>query len=316
MKKTIPILLILIVSLIFSGVVFASDNSVTVVSDTSVMVSGPLTYYAPLNSPDWGTPKPAKLTWKHDLWPMLANPNAKWISTSYLIGDPDDGGPIAASTWRKFNKTVEMCPGAYNISGTISANADNAEVFYVNGVEIYSQGPVEEPPDDYHWWYFESAAAFTPVDADELELEFIVRNFSTGDQPEINPTGLIFSSEISYDCPLTVIIDVKPGSYPSCFRNDGSGVIPVAIFGSEDFDVTQINPNSIKLDGLKVVSKNKSNKLMIAYEDINGDGYMDMVVKIEDVAGNFPVGMGEAILTGELGDGRHIRGVGDICVRK
>jgi hypothetical protein len=31
--------------------------------------------------------------------------------------------------------------------------------------------------------------------------------------------------------PLRVPIDIKPGSYPNCFNNDGNGVIPVAILG-------------------------------------------------------------------------------------
>jgi hypothetical protein len=54
---------------------------------------------------------------------------------------------------------------------------------------------------------------------------------------------------------------------------------------------------------------------MVAYEDINQDGFMDMVLKMEDIPGTFELGMGEAILEGVLTNGRHIRGVGDICVR-
>ena len=35
-----------------------------------------------------------------------------------------------------------------------------------------------------------------------------------------------------------VAIDIKPGSDPNCFNNDGHGVIPVAILSSTDFDAT------------------------------------------------------------------------------
>jgi hypothetical protein len=119
-------------------------------------------------------------------------------------------------------------------------------------------------------------------------------------------------------CQFTLIIDidVKPGSYPSCFRNNGKGVIPVAIFGSEELDVMEIKPNSVNLNSLEVISKSKSNRLMVAYENINGDNYMDMVVKIENVEGTFNSEMEWATLTGELESGRRIRGVGDICIRE
>jgi hypothetical protein len=316
MKKITGVLLILVVSLVFTGAVLASDNSVKVVSDTGIMVYGPLLEYAGVSSPDWGSPKPALETWIHPSWPSFPDPNAKWISTSYLIGDPDDGGPVNISSWRKFSKTLDLCEGAYNITGSVTANSDNVEEFYVNGQLVYHEGTVQDTPEDNWEWQTVLSTAFQADPADEVALEFIVRNFPGRDDPFQNPTALIFSADVNYDCPLYVEIDIKPGSFPSCFRNDGNGVIPVAIFGSEELDVTEINPRSVKLDGLKVVSKNKSARLMVAYEDINDDGYLDMVVKVEDVEGTYSPGMGVGTLEGVLGNGRHILGVGDICVRK
>ena len=38
--------------------------------------------------------------------------------------------------------------------------------------------------------------------------------------------------------PVGVGIDVKPGSCPNCFNPTGHGVIPVAILGSDVFEVT------------------------------------------------------------------------------
>ena len=38
---------------------------------------------------------------------------------------------------------------------------------------------------------------------------------------------------------LQVAIDIKPGSDPNCFNNNGNGVIPVAILGSASFDVAE-----------------------------------------------------------------------------
>jgi hypothetical protein len=77
-----------------------------------------------------------------------------------------------------------------------------------------------------------------------------------------------------------VIIDIEPGSDPDCFNNDGKGVIPVAILGSDDFDVTRIDPGWIQLAGLDVKVAGKSDKLLAHIEDVNGDDYDDLTVQI------------------------------------
>jgi hypothetical protein len=89
-------------------------------------------------------------------------------------------------------------------------------------------------------------------------------------------------------------------------------VIPVAILGSADFDVTQINAETVQLEGLPVAARGKAN--LAAYEDVNADGFTDLVVKIEDVDGTFTQGSGTATLTGNLLGGTPILGTGDICI--
>ncbi len=116
---------------------------------------------------------------------------------------------------------------------------------------------------------------------------------------------------------ITVAIDIKPGSDPNCFNNDGHGVIPVAILGSADFDVTQVDPESVQLQGLSVAMRGKSNKLLAHIEDVNGDGFDDLVVQIEDVDGIFTSGTGTATLTGTLlpeFGGASIQGTDNICI--
>lgn len=115
--------------------------------------------------------------------------------------------------------------------------------------------------------------------------------------------------------PMPVDIDIKPGSYPNCFNNDGNGVIPVAILGTENFDVTQVNPGTCSLEGLGVKVAGKSNKLMAHIEDVNNDGYNDLVLQIEDVENVFQEG--DATLTGNLYEeygGIPIEGTDSICL--
>ena len=49
---------------------------------------------------------------------------------------------------------------------------------------------------------------------------------------------------------IIVGVDIKPGSESNCFNNDDNGVIRVAILGSGTFDVTQIDADSVSLEGM------------------------------------------------------------------
>ena len=113
---------------------------------------------------------------------------------------------------------------------------------------------------------------------------------------------------------ITVVIDIKPGSDPNCFNNDGYGVIPVAIQGSADFDVRGIDPETVSLAALPVKAVGMNNKLLSHIGDMNTDGFDDLVVQIEDQDGLFAPGESTAILTGNLFDGTAIEGADSICV--
>lgn len=113
---------------------------------------------------------------------------------------------------------------------------------------------------------------------------------------------------------IQVEIDIKPGSDPNCFNNDGHGVIPVAILGSASFDVRDVDPASVQLEGVAVSARGKSNKLLAHYEDTNGDGFEDLIVQIEDADGAFASGSGTATLFGSLFDATPIEGSDEICI--
>jgi probable HAF family extracellular repeat protein len=61
--------------------------------------------------------------------------------------------------------------------------------------------------------------------------------------------------------PATVVaVDIKPGSCPNPVNVKGSGVLPVAILGTVDYDVNAIDPTSIRLGGVE--------PLRSGYEDV------------------------------------------------
>lgn len=66
------------------------------------------------------------------------------------------------------------------------------------------------------------------------------------------------------DAVEVVAVDVKPGSDSNCLKVNGHGVIPVAILGSEAFDVTEIDPWSLTFGAMDVRVRGKKGPCVIA----------------------------------------------------
>jgi hypothetical protein len=124
---------------------------------------------------------------------------------------------------------------------------------------------------------------------------------------------------------LVVAIDVKPGSYPNCFNINGNGVIPVAVLGTADFDVSRIDPSTLAFGGLDIRVKGNGAP-QCSVEDVSGDlsspegapdGHPDLVCQFVDDATAWTPDNGIATLTGKLKadfDATPIVGSGEICV--
>ena len=91
--------------------------------------------------------------------------------------------------------------------------------------------------------------------------------------------------------PLPVKIDIKPGSCPNPLNPKSKGVLPVAVLGSEDFDVTTIDVESVALSltGVEpIVAPIRHDYEDVATpfdgelcdcHDLDGDGYLDLTLK-------------------------------------
>ncbi len=109
-----------------------------------------------------------------------------------------------------------------------------------------------------------------------------------------------------------VSVDIKPGSDPNSINVNSKGLLPVAIFGSPDFDVTQIDTETVDFDILDVNGSTLATRCNI--EDVDSDGIDDMVCffKIKDIThkctAEFVVGQ----IQGQLLDGTTFRGLDDV----
>lgn len=95
-----------------------------------------------------------------------------------------------------------------------------------------------------------------------------------------------------------VTIDVKPGSYPNSINLKSKGVIPVAVFTTDDFDATSISSNYISFAGAPAVKAN--------FEDINNDGRLDIIFYFSVGALKLNASSTSATLVGMAGDTKTI----------
>lgn len=91
---------------------------------------------------------------------------------------------------------------------------------------------------------------------------------------------------------ITLPIDIKPQSCPNPINTRSNGILPVAIIGTHDFDVTQIDPSSISLAGIAPL-RSSFKDIATPFELLTGktdkldcteegpDGFIDLSLKFD-----------------------------------
>jgi hypothetical protein len=111
-------------------------------------------------------------------------------------------------------------------------------------------------------------------------------------------------------CPLPVLIDIKPGSFPNSIKLKNRGVIPVAILGTAEFDATTVDPSTVCFGDADLPAERDCTEAHGKghLEDVNADGRLDMVLHYETRETGIDAGDTEACLTGTTIDGQAIEG--------
>lgn len=105
---------------------------------------------------------------------------------------------------------------------------------------------------------------------------------------------------------IIVSIDIKPGSFPNSINLNSNGVVPVAVLTTDTFDATTIDVGTIVFAGAPIVNSN--------FDDVNGDGRLDMVCFFETQKLNIDTSSTSAILTGKTMNGRKIEGIDSVRI--
>jgi len=104
----------------------------------------------------------------------------------------------------------------------------------------------------------------------------------------------------------TVLIDIKPGSYPNSINPGSQGRIPVAVLTNETFDATTVDPTTVKFGPKNATAVHS------AIEDVDHDGELDMILHFKTQETGIEPGDTEATLTGKTYGGISIKGTDTI----
>jgi hypothetical protein len=266
---------------------------------------------------------PAALAWKEGPgtnWWYVDASYGGWHNSVPLVIEID-GDPPAGQTFNvgdtitiscDLHSYAAMCAGwgnealtdaALDVSGPTGSGSDTAGDYDFNNDECAEVETIKTLTINYlltaagthtvyMYSYAEAASWWAGVDEDDFVED-----------------SLTFEVVLP---PLEVDIDIKPGSDPNCFNSNSHGVIPVAILGSADFDASTVDPFTVSLDSAGVRVKGESGKAG-SLEDVNADGFQDLVVQITD-EGGYTSGDTTAILEGYTYDGLPIVGTDTICI--
>lgn len=216
MKRKLGAILLVVALALSLGLVPAV--SVSAAMTTQTIVSDANTQYWSWGSDStWGTGdetwEDAVPCWTHGSWVSIAPVGATWIWTSSQINPLTEYNTLPPEGYRTFKRTFEIPASAYNITGSISINADNAYVLLVNGVVVDSEGAMGNPlvgPDNHEWSTLRTTT-LTNLVVGTNTIEVHALNYLNTGSGTSNPAALVFSLTTEYEEPEPLVTNLCAG---------------------------------------------------------------------------------------------------------
>jgi hypothetical protein len=226
--------------------------------------------------------------------------NVGGVATTPGVETPEGNVTIepAPDVSISFNDVTES--GSTTVTSSNISDIDTPSGFVIDGLAVYYEvnttaeftGPVEvcfDYNDDIN-------QNGDPFDDEDLEAsfrclheegtEFVDRtSFLDTAANRICANVTSFSQfVVARSLTATVQIDVKPGGSPNTIKLGSKGNVTVAILGSASFDAATVDPSTVTLEGASP-AVNKKGKASVYTEDVNFDGFPDLVLqfKISDL---------------------------------
>lgn len=239
---------------------------------------------------------------------LPSSPPNPWANHAVWF-DRDGVDQWQALMWGAIDGVTYNTGGTYDIVITLQATSDTSGTAYmtINGesqgfyVPGWHSGPADLMP---------AGMTFT---GDMTLMQVFYGLYGYGATHTV-----VFEDITVQGCRVDVNIDIKPGSDPNSINLKSKGLLPIAIFGSDTVDVTEIVPSTIKIGTVGLATRGSSkNKLAFSFEQVNEDEDMDMMVffEIQQLAPEeLDASTQQLILTGEFGDETPLVGIDSVRI--
>jgi len=154
------------------------------------------------------------------------------------------------------------------------------------------------------------SSASQSVITETAEGLYSVSSLETSLQPITVEIAGVKTEYLPGDDYMPAIIDIKPGSTENSINLGSRGNVPVAIMSTPAFDATTVDPLTVELASAPVKLKGKGKAMATVNDvnDVNGDGFDDLLVHIDTTAFELSDTAEDATLVGMTIDGIEIRG--------